>query len=332
MDRVPVSSDHDNPQATAPATAVDHESVVDAARRITSIVRRTPIVTAAVPTPNGPVEVVFKLEYLQHGGSFKVRGSLNAFGRARENGTLPAAGVLIASGGNAAIGAAWAARYWGTPCTVVVPDAVPPAKLDRLRRLGATVHRAGWSYADAAAHAATLAGELGAVTLHAYDLPDIVAGAGTIALELAEQIGSPMECLVAVGGGGLVAGVTAGARDTDVIHGVEPAGAAALHRALAAGGPIDIEVDSIAADSLGATRIGNLAWAAASSGRIDSLVVDDAAIVDARRWLWDELRIVVEHGTAAALAPVLAGTVTPAAGRTLCVVLCGANTAVADLG
>lgn len=331
MDRVPVSPDHDNPRATAPATAVDHESVVDAARRITSIVRRTPILTAVVPTPNGPVEVVFKLEYLQHGGSFKVRGSVNALGRARENGTLPAAGVLIASGGNAAIGAAWAARYWDTPCTVVVPEATPPAKLDRLQRLGATVHRVGSSYADAAAHAATLARELGVVKLHAYDLPDIVAGAGTIALELREQLDTPLDCLVAVGGGGLVAGITAGARDTDMIHGVEPAGAATLHRALDAGGPIDIEVDSIAADSLGATRIGNLAWAAASTGRIDSLVVDDTGIVDARRWLWDELRIVVEHGTAAALAPVLAGTVTPAADRTLCVVLCGANT-VPDFG
>lgn len=332
MDRVPVSPDHDNPRATAPATAVDHESVVDAARRITSIVRRTPILTAAVPTPNGPVEVAFKLEYLQHGGSFKVRGSLNALGRARENGTLPAAGVLIASGGNAAIGAAWAARYWDTPCTVVVPEAAPPAKLDRLQRLGATVHRVGSSYADAAAHAATLALELGVVKLHAYDLPDIVAGAGTIAIELREQLDTPLDCLVAVGGGGLVAGLTAGARDTDMIHGVEPVGAATLHRALDAGGPIDIEVDSIAADSLGATRIGNLAWAAASTGRIDSLVVDDTGIVDARRWLWDELRIVVEHGTAAALAPILAGTVTETAGRTLCVVLCGANTAISDLG
>ncbi len=117
-----------------------------------------------------------------------------------------------------------------------------------------------------------------------------------------------------------------------MIHGVEPVGAATLHRALDAGGPIDIEVDSIAADSLGATRIGNLAWAAASTGRIDSLVVDDTGIVDARRWLWDELRIVVEHGTAAALAPILAGTATETAGRTLCVVLCGANTAISDLG
>lgn len=323
----------DTPDVAAESfAAVARPAVLAAARRISPIVHRTPVLAATVPTPTGPLEVVFKLEYLQHGGSFKVRGSLNAVGRARDDGTLPAAGVLIASGGNAAIGAAWAARYWDTPCTVVVPETVPQAKLDRLQRLGATVHRMGSSYADAAAHAATLAGELGALTLHAYDLPDIVAGAGTIALELAEQVSTPMECLVAVGGGGLVAGITAGVRDTDVIHGVEPTGAAALHHALAAGTPIDIEVDSIAADSLGATRIGNLAWAAASSGRIGSLVADDAAIVAARRWLWDELRIVVEHGTAAALAPILAGTVTETAGRTLCVVLCGANTALSDLG
>jgi threonine dehydratase len=318
-------------EAASSFAAVDRPAVVDAARRIAPIVRRTPVLTATVNTPNGPLEVAFKLEHVQHGGSFKVRGSLNALGHARESGTLTDAGVLIASGGNAAIGAAWAARYWETSCTVVVPESAPPAKLARLQRLGATVHRVGSSYAEAAAHAATLAGELGALQLHAYDLPDIVAGAGTIALELSEQLSTPLDYLVAVGGGGLVAGIAAGAHDTDLIRGVEPVGAAALHHALAAGTPIDIELDSIAADSLGATRIGSLAWAAASSGRIDSLVVDDTRIVEARRWLWDELRIVVEHGTAAALAPVLAGAVTATAGRTLCVVLCGANTAVSDL-
>ncbi len=310
------------------ADTVDHASVVHARERIDGLIRRTPTFRATVPTAHGDVPVIFKLEFLQYGGSFKVRGSLNAMLHAEEEGQLADAGVVIASGGNAAIGAAWASRLRGVRCTVVVPNTAPDIKIEKLRALGADVRTVGDRYAEAAAYAAELAESSNALALHAYDLPDIVAGAGTIALEIQDDVPEPVTYVVAVGGGGLLSGIVAGSRDDDAIIGVEPRGAATLHTAVAARRPVDIDIDSIAGDSLGATRIGSIAWATVSGRPVDSLVVDDSALLDARTLLWEEFRIVVEHGTAAALAAILTGELVPPSDRPLCVVLCGANTAL----
>lgn len=159
--------------------------------RIDGRLRRTPILRSQLSTVNGPVDVVFKLEYLQFGGCFKVRGSLNAIVHAQRDGRLTEAGVLVASGGNAAIGAAWAAQLVGTACTVVVPTTAPEVKVNVLRSLGAQVHLVGDRYAHAAQAALGLAQERGALALHAYDLPDVVAGAGTIGLRQAIDAGRP---------------------------------------------------------------------------------------------------------------------------------------------
>ena len=303
------------------------DDILAARARIAGRVRRTPVLRTEINTVDGPVEVALKLEFTQLGGSFKVRGSLNATLHAQEQGLLGDAGVLVASGGNAAIGAAHAARIAGVPCTVVVPETAPAIKVAALRELGAQVHLRGDRYQVAADAAATMAAESGALLLHAYDLPDIVAGAGTIASELAADVGGPLTIVTCVGGGGLIAGLTTGMRAGDRIVGAEPAGASCLSQALAAGRPVPTELGSIAADSLGATEVGEICWDTVA-GRDDasSVVVTDDDIIAARAALWHDHRLLVEHGTAAALAAVTTGQVTGGPDSTLCVVLCGANT------
>jgi threonine dehydratase len=309
-------------------SVISLDEIVAARGRIGSLVRPTPVLRAEVPTPSGPVAVAFKLEYLQLGGSFKIRGSLNAILHAREDGRLSDSGVVIASGGNAAIGAAMACQMLDLRCTVVVPTTAPAVKVARLNALGADVHQVGDRYALSAEAAALMAEESGALQLHAYDLPDIVAGAGTIGLELREHTGVPLDVFVAVGGGGLVGGLVAALAPDHTVTGVEPDGASALHQAMAAGRPVPVDLDSIAADSLGATQLGRICWDTISALPVRSLTTTDRELIAARKFLWDEFRILVEHGTAAALAPLLTGAVLPEPGRLPCIILCGANTAL----
>ncbi|MXP23064.1 pyridoxal-phosphate dependent enzyme [Gordonia sp. HNM0687] len=306
-----------------PVTRAD---VADAQDRTAGRVRHTPPFRASLATVSGPIEVVFKQEYLQLGGCFKARGSLNAVLHAADNGQLDDAGILVASGGNAAIGAAWAGRIAGCRCTVVVPETAPAVKVESLRALGADVHLIGRRYQDAADAATQMAERSGALALHAYDLPDIVAGAGTIGLELAEDVDGPLTTVVCVGGGGLLGGMTAAMRAGDRMVGVEPIGASCLRSALDAGRPVPVELDSVAADSLGATRLGDICWATIADREVTSVTVSDADLIAARQLLWTDYRILVEHGTASAVAAVCTGKVRAAPGTTLCVVLCGANT------
>lgn len=316
-----------------PVTTADVRAARD---RIAGRLRRTPLLSASLDSPHGPVEVVFKLEMTQVGGCFKTRGSLNAVLDAQARGLLTDAGVIVASGGNAAIGAAWAARIAGTTATVVIPENAPAVKVSALRELGATVHLVGTRYADAADAAATMAADSGALALHAYDLPDVVAGAGTIGLELAEDLPGPLTTVVCVGGGGLLGGLAASLRPGDRLVGVEPTGASCLHQALAAGMPVAVELDSVATDSLGATRIGDVCWATIAerpvdSVVVDSVVVDDADIIAARRMMWERFRLVIELGTATTVAAVTTGLIRAEHHSTLCLVLCGANTRLDDL-
>jgi threonine dehydratase len=301
---------------------IDDEEVRRAAARIAGHVRRTPVLQA------GPA-LWFKLEYVQHAGSFKTRGMLN---RIMAAGALPAAGVVAASGGNAGLAAAYAARELGVPAEVYVPETAPPVKVAKLGKLGARVTQVGSEYAEAYAAAVVHAEATGALFCHAYDDPDMVAGNGTLGLELREQLPDGFDTvLVAVGGGGLVAGVATALQGTARIVAVEPETSAALHVALARGGPVDVPVSGVAADSLGARRVGAIAYATAVAAGMTSVLVDDRAIVDARRRLWEDYRIVVEHGTAAAYAALTGGAYTPADGERVVVLLCGANTNPADL-
>jgi threonine dehydratase len=298
--------------------------VVAAQRRIRGRIRRTPALAAG--------DLWFKLEYLQHAGSFKTRGMTNRILAAAERGPLPAAGIIAASGGNAGLAAAYAARGIGVPAEVFVPVTAPPVKVAKLSKLGARVVQVGVEYAEAYAAAVIQADVTGALFCHAYDDPDMVAGNGTVGLELREQLPDGFDTvLVAVGGGGLIAGVTAAMDGRARVVAVEPVTCPSLHAAMAAGEPVDVPVSGVAADSLGARRVGRIAFDVTRAAGVDSVLVDDQAIVDARRQLWEDYRIAVEHGTAAALAALASGAYVAVPGERVVVLLCGANTNPADL-
>ncbi|HKE67322.1 MAG TPA: threonine/serine dehydratase [Micromonosporaceae bacterium] len=307
------------------------DDVDAAARRIAGRVRRTPV----LPPDDGAAPVWFKCEWLQHTGSFKARGAFNRVLAAQQADELdPAVGVVAASGGNAGLAVAYAAAHVGVPAEIWVPTNAPPVKVARLRDLGATVVEHGVEYAEAYHGAITRADETGAVYCHAYDHVNMAAGAGTIGLELLEQVPGGFDTvIVAVGGGGLIAGVATSLEPVGVrVVGAEPGTAATLHTALAAGGPVDVPVSGIAADSLGARRVGEIAYAVATRTGVVSVLVDDADITAARRDLWHRHHIVVEHGAAAAWAALAAGAYRPEPDERIVVVLCGANTNPADLG
>lgn len=302
---------------------LDYAAVRAAADRIAGSVR--PVTVA--PAADG---VWYALEHLQHTGSFKARGARNFLAAHHRAGTLPAAGVTIASGGNAGLACAWAARGQAVPATVFLPANAPRVKVERLRGYGAKVRLVGDRYAEALAACEEFAAATGALSSHAYDHPLIAAGAGTLLDEIRAVLPGLDAVVVAVGGGGLFAGVATAAREHGVrVIAAEPENCRALNAALAAGRPVDVAVDSVAADSLGATRVSADALAAAQDGTVRSVLVPDAAITAARRALWEEHRIVVEAGAATALA-AQRGASEPL-GERVAVILCGANTDPGDL-
>lgn len=295
-----------------------------ASSRTRGHLRRTPVLQAGS-------DVWFKLEFMQHSGSFKARGAFNRLLAAAEAGTLPAAGIVAASGGNAGLAFAHAARELAVPATIFVPTISAPVKVNRLRELGATVVQEGSEYAAAHEAALAAAAASGALYCHAYDQPEVVAGQGIIGLELLEQIQDLDTVLVAVGGGGLMAGIAVALGNRARVIAVEPEAAPTLHAALAAGAPTDVTVGGVAADALGARRIGDIAFGIASGMGIRSLLVPDEAIAAARRELWQRYRLVTEPAGAAAWALLASGAWRPAPDERVAVLLCGANTDPADL-
>lgn len=301
---------------------VTRSDVERAAARIAGRVRHTPVFEVREPGP-----LLLKLEYLQHSGSFKARGAFNRILAAAEAGELPEAGVVAASGGNAGLAFAYAARTVGVPAEVYVPRTAPQVKVAKLRAMGATVVQHGREYVEAYEAARKRQAETGAVFCHAYDQPDVVAGQGTVALELPDVD----TVLVAVGGGGLISGIAAALQGYAQVVGVEPQRCATLHAALDAGRPVDVPVGGVAADSLGARSLGEIAFDVVTRCGVTSLLVSDEAIIEARRDLWSRFRIAVEHGAAAAWAALLTGGHRPRPGERVAVVLCGANTDPSDL-
>ncbi|UGT56025.1 serine/threonine dehydratase [Nocardia asteroides] len=303
-----------------------------AAARIDGLVR--PV--AVAPATTGADPRWFALEYLQFTGSFKARGAQNFVRAHAAEGTLPEAGVTIASGGNAGLACAWAARAAGVPATVFLPDTAPPVKIRRLRDYGADVRLIGPEYKQALAACREFAAASGALSAHAYDHPLIAAGAGTLMREIHARIPDLDTVVVAVGGGGLFTGTALAAQHLGVrTVAVEPRHCRSLHAAIEAGRPVEVTVDSIAADSLGAPNVSQMALDVARHESVRSVLVDDDTIRRARGQLWDEHRIAVENGAATALAALLdtgsGAAYRPADGERVCVVLCGANTDPADL-
>jgi threonine dehydratase len=295
-----------------------------AAERIAGHVRVTPVLRPGVGAFGLDLDLdpVLKLELLQHTGSFKPRG---AFNRILAN-DVPEVGVIAASGGNHAAAVAHAATELGLPAEIHVPDAAPAIKLERLARYPVDVRRTGALYDDAQAACDLRAEKTGALVCHPYDLPEVLAGQGTVGRELEAQAPGVDTVLVAVGGGGLIGGVASWYRGRTKVVAVEPETSRSLGAALDAGHPVEVTVSGLASDSLGTRQVGGWPFAAARRWVDRAVTVPDAAIADAQRALWRELTLVVEPGGAAALAALLSGAYRPEPDEQVAVLVCGANT------
>ncbi len=301
---------------------IDRDTIRAAMQRIQADVRPTPLLRLPGSSLGLAVaELWLKLEHLQVGGSFKARGMFN---RMRSQ-ALPGAGVIVASGGNAGIAVAHAARTLGVACEVFVPELASVAKRQALAALGARVVVGGAAYADALAACRLRQQETGALWMHAYDQAEVVAGAGTLGLEIELEAGLPERVLVSVGGGGLIAGVAAWFNSRCRVEALEPIGSPTLHAARAAGQPVDVAVGGLAADALGARRIGDIAWAISQQHVAAVHLLPEAAITAAQQRLWSELRLAVEPAAALPLAALMCGAVVPGTQERVALVLCGAN-------
>ena len=302
---------------------IDRERIAATERLIRPHIRRTPVIAAdggdfGLP----PLRLSFKLELLQHAGSFKTRGAFaNLLTR-----DIPEAGVAAASGGNHGAAVAYAAMKLGVPARIFVPTISSRAKIERIRAYRAELVVGGDRYADALAACEVWSAQSGALSIHAFDQPETLLGQGTIAMELAEQIPELDTLLVAIGGGGLIGGIAAWYGRTVSVVGVEPEAAPTLTRALEAGQPVDAPAGGIAADSLAPRRVGDLVFPIAQLFVERVILVADDAIQQSQRALWETLRIVVEPGGAAAFAALLSGRYQPRPGEHVGVLLSGGNT------
>jgi threonine dehydratase len=312
-----------------PADNIGREDIAAAERLIRPHIRRTPAVEIdGADFGLGPAPIAFKLELLQHSGSFKARGAFaNLLMR-----KVPRAGVAAASGGNHGAAVAYAAMRLGLPARIFVPAISSPAKIARIRDYGADLVVDGERYADALAASEAWVAQSGALPVHAFDQRETLLGQGTIGLELEEQLPKLDTLLVAVGGGGLIAGIAACYAGRIRVVGVEPEAAPTLTRALAAGRPVDAEAGGIAADSLAPRRIGELVFPIAQRFVDPVILVADAAIRQAQEALWKGLRVVAEPGGAAAFAALLSGRYRLAAGERVGVLVSGGNTVAVDFG
>jgi threonine dehydratase len=293
-----------------------------AAARIAPHVRRTPVLRMAGADLGLDVPVILKLELLQATGSFKPRGAFNRM----LSGAVPAAGVVTASGGNHGAAVAYAAQARGVPAEIFCPVGVPASKAARIEGYGATLHRVGAAYDEAREASEARAGQTGAMLIHAYDQPEVLAGQGTVGLELEADAPEATHVLVATGGGGLIGGIAGwyAATGTRVVS-VEPQACPTLATALREGRPVPCPVGGIAADSLGARQVGALMFAVARGHVAEAVLVSDEAIRAAQRRLWNAIRLVAEPGGATALAALTSGAWLPPPGARVAVVLCGSN-------
>ena len=304
------------------ATTITREQIEQTYALIARHLRVTPILQTGGATLGGPaVPVTFKLEQLQHAGSFKARGAFaNLLLR-----QVPKAGVVAASGGNHGVAVAYAASELGIPAHIFVPTVSSPAKIERIRRCGATLTVTGDRYVDALAASQAFAAASGALQVHAYDQLETILGQATLGLELSRQ--APVDTvLAAVGGGGHIAGIAAWYRGDVKVIGVEPRLAPTLFNALEAGHPVDAPMGSVAADSLAPKRVGELAFPIAQAYVEKVVLVDDEDILRAQAALWESARIVAEPGGATAFSALLSGAYTPAKDERVAVIICGGNT------
>lgn len=305
--------------------AISRLEIQDAARRIARYVRRTPCISLEDGAFGVDARIFLKVEALQHTGSFKPRGAFNCIVSSQ----VPKAGVIAASGGNHGAAVAYAAQQLGHHAEIFVPTISSPNKVERLRQYGAAVNVVGADYSEALAASEKRAQETGALQVHAYDDPRVLAGQGTLAMEFEEQVRGLESVLIAVGGGGLIGGAAAWYQDRVRLIGVEPERAPSLYKALEAGEVVEVDTGGVAGDSLGARRVGELMFPLAQRFVNRVVLVSDEQIVEAQRLLWRKARIIAEPGGATALAALISGAYKTHPGERVGVVICGAN---AELG
>lgn len=298
---------------------VTRSDIERAAQRVDSYIRRTPVL-GLEDALGGGYRLTLKLDQTQPTGSFKVRGAFSLL-TAREIGDT---GVAAASGGNFGIATAYASSKLGHRATIFVPDTSPAEKIDRIAEHGAEVRVIPGFYDQALAECHAFARQEGAFMAHAYDQPEVVAGQGTAALELTEQVADVDTVLVAVGGGGLIAGIASWCRQDYGVVATEPFRCASFNAARTHGGPIRVDVGGVAASSLGAESIGEHAWYA-SRWVDDSVLMDDESVVAAQKWLWANARLAVEPAAATTVAALMSGAYRPDEGKHVVAMISGAN-------
>ncbi len=302
---------------------ITSSDIETAARLIEGRIRHTPVLRLGPDELGLGFPVTLKLEQLQHAGSFKPRGAFNRILSAPD---VPPSGVIAASGGNHGAAVAYVARALGLRAEIYVPELASAAKRARIESLGAVLVQGGATYAEALEASRLRQAETGALEIHAYDHPAVLAGQGTVAREFEADATGLTHVLVATGGGGLIGGMAAWYAGRVGLISVEPEGCPSLHDALAAGEPVPSPVGGVAADALGARQVGREMFPLARSFVSQAVLVSDAAIVAAQRLLWDRLRLITEAGGATALAALLSGAWVPPEGAQVGVLVCGSNT------
>jgi len=301
---------------------LSRERIQATERIIRPHIRRTPILEVeGADFGLDSIKIVFKLELFQHSGSFKARGAFTNI-LTRE---VPAAGVVAASGGNHGAAVAYAAMKLRKPATIFVPSVASPAKLDRIRSYGAELVIAGDRYAESLEASEEWTARSGALPIHAYEAIETLLGQGTLGMELEEQAPKLDSLLVAVGGGGLIGGVTAWYQDRVKMIAVEPTAAPTLDYALRAGQPVDAPAGGIAADSLAPRQVGQLMFPIVQQYVHEVVLISDDEIVAAQKSLWETIRVAAEPGGAAAFAALLSGRYKPQPGERVGVIVCGGN-------
>ena len=304
------------------------EDVRAAAKRIAGHVRSTPVIEATeLASPLATeVRLTLKLELLQVTGSFKARGATN-----RLLSLEPAAlekGIVAASGGNHGIGTARAGRAAGVPTTIFLPSNASPAKVEKIEAWGAETRIVGsvWHEADAAAQ--EFVARTGAAYFHPFADPMVVAGQGTVGLEILEQVPDASTVLVAMGGGGLVAGVATAIKALAPgvrVVGIEAAGSPALLRSLEAGRNIALERVTTSVATMACAKSDDAIFEIVRD-RVDEIVlVDDDEMRKAAKWLWFEMGLAADLSGAAAIAALSEGRVAVRPGERICAIVCGAG-------
>src|SRR5258708_121976 len=289
-------------------------TIREAERRIRPYIRRTPVIEVE--------RVLFKLEFMQDAGSVKTGGAFTNLLMGR----VPKNGVVAASGGNHGAAVAFAAMRLGVPAKIFVPTVASAAKIAKIRSYGADLVVHGDQYADALEASQAWVAKTAAMPIHAFDQTETLIGQGTLGMELQAQAPQLDTLLVAVGGGGLIGGIASWYRGAVRLIGVEPRAAPTLSKALQAGRPVDAQAGGIAADSLAPKRVGDLVYPIVARFVEKTVLVEDEAILQAQKTLWETLRIITEPGGAAPFAALMSRAYVPKKGKRVGVLLSGANT------